>query len=218
MKRYLMLFVSCCLALAAQQPSPGPLTSGDALRLLKEGNERYRTSHLTHPHQSAERRIQVSAEQHPFAQVLACSDSRVPPEIIFDQGLGDIFVVRVAGNTVDDLVQGSLEYGAAHLKVPLIVVLGHRRCGAVSALVHAEEVHDHIVSLMAAIFPSVLATRGQPGDPVENVVRANVVRSVDMLRNSWPTLYALLESGKIQIVGAIYDLETGTVEWLERSK
>ena len=218
MTRWMLLPALAALApitLAAQAVKPQAATPEEALRLLRAGNERYRTAHLVHPHQSTERRIAISHGQHPFAQILACSDSRVAPEIIFDEGLGDLFVVRVAGNIVDDAVQGSLEYGTAHLDVPLIVVLGHRGCGAVTAAVHAEEVHDHILSLMDAIFPSVLATQGKPGDPIDNAVRANVIHAVDLLRRSWPTLHAKAKSGEIQIVGAIYDLETGAVEWLD---
>jgi carbonic anhydrase len=201
-------------ARAAETEQPA-LTPQQALDQLKAGNARYRKSALVHPHQTAEHRLKISEAQHPFAQVLACSDSRVSPEIVFDEGLGDLFVVRVAGNIVDDAVKGTLEYGAEHLHVPLIVVMGHTGCGAVTAAVEAAETHDHIVSLMDAIFPAVLSTRGQPGDPVDNAVRANVLRTVQELRQSWPTLYRLHAGEEIAIVGAIYDLHTGQVLWLD---
>jgi len=210
-----LLAIALATAILPAQEASEPLTAEQALLLLKEGNRRYRTSHLVHPHQSAQRRIEISRGQHPFAQILSCSDSRVAPEIIFDEGLGDLFVVRVAGNIVDDAVEATLEYGAKHLHVPLIVVLGHRRCGAVTAAVHAEKVQDHILSLLDAIFPAVQATRGKPGDPIDNAVRANVSNAVDLLRNSWPTLGPVSKSGAIQIVGAIYNLESGDVEWLD---
>jgi carbonic anhydrase len=215
MKRFLVLVASCALALAAQEASTDGITPDEALRLLKVGNERFSTAHLAHPHQSVQRRVEISKGQHPFAQILSCSDSRVVPEIIFDEGLGDLFVTRVAGNIVDDAVKGTLEYGAEHLDVRLIVVLGHRDCGAVTAAVQAEEVHDHIIKLMDSIFPAVVATRGQAGDPVDNAVRANVIRSVNLLRNSWPTLHSMSQSGRIRIVGAVYDLKSGAVEWLD---
>ena len=215
MRRFLMLVAFCSLALTAQETATEAVTPDEALRLLKAGNERFRTAHLAHPHQSIERRVEISQGQHPFAQVLSCSDSRVVPEIIFDEGLGDLFVTRVAGNIVDDAVKGTLEYGAEHLDARLIVVLGHRNCGAVTAAVHAEEVHDHIVSLMDSIFPAVVASRGQAGDAVDNAVRANVIRSVNQLRNSWPTLHSMSKAGTIRIVGAVYDLRTGAIDWLD---
>jgi len=198
------------------EKSPGDqLTPAEALEALQRGNLRYRESHSVHPNQSMRRRIEVSSAQHPFAQILTCSDSRVSPEIIFDEGLGDLFVVRVAGNVVDEAIKGTLEYGAGHLGVPLIVVMGHSGCGAVAAAAHTEEAHDHIVSLMDAIFPAVLEAREQPGDLVENSVRENVRRWVAHLRRSWPTLYRMHGNGEIAIVGAVYDLRTGTVEWLD---
>lgn len=191
------------------------LTPAQALEMLRAGNRRYQQSALVHPHQTAEHRLRLSQAQHPFAQVLACSDSRVSPEIVFDEGLGDLFVVRVAGNIVDDAVEASLEYGAEHLHVPLIVVMGHTGCGAVTAAVEAGETHDHVVSLMDAIFPSVLSTRGLAGDAVDNAVRANVTRWVRELRQSWPTLYRLHNAKRIAIVGAVYDLASGRVVWLD---
>ena len=213
------LFVALSLAVAALPAWASKeltnLTPREALNLLKVGNIRYQKAALLHPHQSAEHRVELSEAQHPFAQVLACSDSRVTPEIVFDEGLGDLFVVRVAGNIVDDAVKGTLEYGAEHLATPLIVVMGHTNCGAVTAAVEAVETHDHIVSLMDAIFPAVLSTRGQEGDPVENAVIGNVRRSVQELRQSWPTLHRLYNAGKIDIVGAVYDLESGRVIWLD---
>jgi carbonic anhydrase len=209
-------FLTARLGIAAEAgPGYTAEQAEQALRLLKEGNQRYRESRLAHPHQSAERRLEVSTAQHPFAQILACSDSRVSPEIIFDEGLGDLFVVRVAGNIVDDAVIGSLEYGAEHLHAPLIVVLGHKSCGAVTAAVQAPEVHDHVLTLIDAILPAVLSAKNQPGDAIQNAVRANVELTVERLRRSWPTLRRLDGSGAIRILGAIYDLESGEVEWTE---
>lgn len=201
---------------AAHAPSRAKhYTVEEALWLLKAGNARYQSEHRIHPHQTSQHRLNISEAQNPFAQILTCSDSRVAPEIIFDEGLGDLFVVRVAGNIVDDAVRGTLEYGAAHLDVPLIVVLGHQNCGAVTAATQSNESSDHILNLMDRIFPAVLEARKQPGDLVANAVRINVEHAVKQLHASWPTLYRLADQGKIRIVGAVYSLETGKVEWLD---
>lgn len=153
--------------------------------------------------------------------MLACADSRVAPEIIFDEGLGDLFVVRVAGAILDSAVTGSLEYGAEHLNIPLIVVLGHKGCGAVTAAVEVvsdeTKAHDlrHMISLMDYLFPSVRRMRGRPGDLVDNVVEANVRRVIFDLDGSWPLLHKKMHNGDVRVVGAIYDLESGAVAWLE---
>jgi carbonic anhydrase len=165
----------------ADQPIVPP---AEAMSRLKEGNRRYRSGNQQHPHESSEerthmatasyenlgmtaaeaatRRAELKTSQHPFAIVLSCSDSRVPPEIVFDQGLGDLFVIRVAGNVIDDQSLGSIEYAADHLAVRLIVVLGHQRCGAVKAaretIAAKTEAPGHIQSLVTAIQPAVEAT------------------------------------------------------------
>jgi len=195
--------------------SADAVTPDRALRLLRAGNESFRQWHLAHPQQSAERRTAISQGQRPVAQVLMCSDCYVLPEVIFDQGLGDLLIAQVAGNVVDDSVKATMEYGAGLVGVPLIVVLGHRNCGVVTAALHAEEVHGQIGHLMDAIFPAVIATRGKPGNPVNNAVRANAMHSVDLLRNCRPTLYSMSKSGEIRIVGAVYDPKTGVVDWLD---
>ena len=140
-----------------------PVNPEKALAALIEGNRRYQAQHVTHPHQNAARRAELAAGQHPIAAVLSCADSRVPPEIVFDQGLGDLFVVRVAGNITDDVVLGSLEYAVEHLGVPLVVVLGHYKCGAIQAAVEGGTPHDHVASLVAALKPSVEAVRPEGG-------------------------------------------------------
>lgn len=222
-----LLFCATPLALWAQEvgeakqdeaakhaPAGKRYTLEEALWLLKAGNARYQSDYQIHPHQTESHRVAISAGQHPFAQILTCSDSRVSPEIVFDQGLGDLFVVRVAGNIVDDAVRGTIEYGAEHLDVPLVVVLGHQNCGAVTAAVQAAAPHDHILNLMDHIFPAVVKARQQSGDLVANAVRINVEHAVEQLRATWPTLYQMSLDGKIRIVGAVYSLDTGQVEWL----
>ena len=148
------------------------------------------------------------------AEILSCADSRVPPELIFDQGLGDIFVVRVAGNVAGDAELGSLEYGAEHLHIPLLVVLGHQHCGAVTAAVEGGEGEGHISALVHLLRPAVEQSKAMPGDRVENAVTVNVNLVVSQLRSSTPILSKLVKEGKLRIVGAVYSLETGKVTWL----
>jgi carbonic anhydrase len=138
----------------------------------------------------------------------------VPPEIVFDQGLGDLFIVRVAGNVASDTEIGSLEYGAEHLHVPLIVVLGHESCGAVTAAVQGGPPEGHIGAVVDLIKPAVEKTRGMSGDPVSNAVRMNVELVVKQLRTSTPILSELVAHGKLRIAGAVYSIETGAVTWL----
>ena len=145
---------------------------------------------------------------------MSCADSRVPPELIFDQGLGDLFIIRVAGNVVSDTELGSLEYGAEHLHVPLLVVLGHQHCGAVTAAVEGGEAEGHIAALVNLLRPAVEKTQGMPGDHVENAVKANVEMVVKQLRSSTPVLAKLVSEGKLKVVGAVYSLDTGKVTWL----
>jgi len=199
------------------QKSQDKVTPDSALAELKDGNAHHVTHRYKHPHETAERLRQLAAGQHPHAEILSCADSRVPPEVIFDQGLGDLFVVRVAGNVVSDVELGSLEYGAEHLHVPLLIVLGHQRCGAVTAVVEGGEADGHIGVLTALLRPAVEKTRGLPGDSIDNAVRANVEMVVKQLRTSPPVLEKLVSNGELKVVGAIYSLETGQVTWLPDS-
>ena len=186
-------------------------TADQALERLLAGNQRYVAARQEHPHQTPARRAELSGGQHPFAIVLGCADSRVPPEVIFDQGLGDLFVVRVAGNVVDDVVLGSIEYAAAHLHTPLIVVLGHSRCGAIGATVAGGELEGHLPDLAAAIQPAVDRARDLPGDLLDNAVVANATMVAQQLRSSEPVLSELVHAGKLKVVAARYDLDTGIV-------
>jgi carbonic anhydrase len=180
-----------------------------------QGNARFVSGRTAHWSALAERRVEVAQTQHPFAIVLGCADSRVGPEQVFDRTLGELFVVRVAGNVVDDDVLGSMEYGAEHLHVPLIMVLGHERCGAVSAAVQGGEAPEHIAALVKAIAPAVADAKMQSGDLVDNAVRANVHNVVAEIRKSSHVLAELEREGKLRIVGARYDLDTGEVTLLE---
>jgi carbonic anhydrase len=191
------------------------LSPDQALRRLIEGNARYTTGQLTHPRQTSERISEVAKGQKPFAIVLGCADSRVAPEILFDEGLGDLFVVRVAGNIATSDVIGSIEFAVAEFGVPVIMVLGHERCGAVKATVEALEkninVPGYVGTIARAIAPVVEAVKEQPGDLVDNVVMANASNSAKRLQQSL-VLSKALKAGKLKIVPAYYDLDTGAVK------
>jgi carbonic anhydrase len=199
-----------CL-IGATQAAPGP----DAvLAELKAGNEHHVSKKYLHPHQTAARQRELVTGQHPHCALLTCADSRVAPEIVFDQGLGDVFDVRVAGNVAADADVASLEYAAEHLHVPLIVVMGHSHCGAVSAALEGGTLPGKLPDLMAMIRPAVDQSAHEAGDRVANAVRDNVVLVVQQLTSAKPVLAELVETGKLRIVGAVYSLETGKVEWL----
>jgi carbonic anhydrase len=193
-------------------PTPRPISSDEALQKLIEGNRRHLSGEFTITQRLAERRQQVAKAQHPFAAILGCSDSRLPPEIVFDHSLGDLFVVRVAGNIVDMNGLASLEFAATQFGTPLILVLGHARCGAVAAALAEAKVPGHIVSLVDAIKPAVAMSKGQPGDPLDNAIRANIRHTVEDLRTSQPILGDLVKAGTLKVVGALYSLDTGKVE------
>lgn len=192
------------------------VSAGDALHALLDGNARYVAEKPIHGHSHAARREEVAKGQHPIAIVVCCADSRVGPEIVLDQDLGDIFVVRSAGNVVDDVQLGSIEYAVDHLHAPLIIVIGHERCGAVMAAVEGgEHAPGHLSAFLHPIQPAVASTAGQPGDRVDNAVRANVRNVVTQLNHAGPIVDEAVRAGKLKVVGARYDLDTGKVEVVE---
>src|SRR5437899_11785255 len=215
----LSLLAATQFAFAADpaHPDQPAVSPAEAISKLKEGNGRYTSGNLQHPGQTTERRTELSKSQHPFAIVVSCSDSRVPPEIVFDQGLGDLFVVRVAGNVIDDHSQGSIEYAVDHLAVRLNVVLGHQTCGAVKAATETiaakTKATAHIQSLISAIQPAVEATIN--GD-LDATVKANVKHVVQALSSSTPILKPKVDSGEVQVIGAYYSLDTGSVTFLDQ--
>ena len=225
MKRIsLAMFIFLVAAALASPALAASATSGisadEALRILKAGNARYVEGKLQHPHQDRVRRALTAAQgQHPLATILTCSDSRTPPEIIFDQGIGDIFVVRVAGNVAATDEIGSIEYGVANLAAPLVVVMGHNQCGAVSAVVDNAKLPPNIASLVAPIKPAVDKAREANPDAAKDVllkaaITGNVWQAVeDMLRLS-PLIRERVKDGRAQVVGALYDLDSGQVQWL----
>ncbi|MEV0898271.1 carbonic anhydrase [Actinoplanes sp. NPDC049802] len=194
--------------------SATPRTSSDPLAALLAGNRRFVAGRSRHLHQSLARVHDVAAGQNPFAVVLGCADSRVPAEILFDQGVGDIFVNRVAGNVIDDLLLGSIEYAVEEFTPPLIMVLGHERCGAVSATLSAirtgAEVPGHIGAIVDSLTPIVAPFADDP-DGVEKAVRANIRAQMRALVEQSEIVRHAVESGETTLVGARYDLDSGVV-------
>jgi len=212
--RWIEAAALAALALSAGQ---GTMPSADAvLADLRAGNARHVAKEYQRPNQTEARQHALASGQNPHCAILTCADSRVPPEIVFDKGLGDLFDVRVAGNVAGDDELASIEYAAEHFALPLIVVMGHTKCGAVEAAVHGGELHGKLPHLIGEIRPAVDRTKGQPGDAVDNAVRANVEDVVMQLRSARPVLADLVAKGKLKIVGAVYSLDTGKVDWLSK--
>lgn len=198
------------LANSGNSPTQSGLTPDQALAQLMEGNQRFVTRKRLNPHQEAARLTEVATSQAPFAAILSCADSRVVPEIAFDQGIGDLFVVRIAGNIANTDDIASEEYAIGVLKVPLLMVLGHERCGAVAAALQGGELPGVIESLVFSIKPAVLASDGKPGDRLTNAIQANVRLQVERLQAS-TVIAAAIKAGKLKVVGAYYDLDTGKI-------
>lgn len=188
------------------------------IKKLIGGNKRFIEGKSIRPRQGAETIKKLENGQQPFATIVACSDSRVPNEMIFDQGLGDLFIIRTAGKVSAAASYGSMEFAVLKLKTKLIVVLGHTECGAVAAAVERpKNVPGHIVALINDIKPAVAKCAHLPGDPVKNAVRQNVIDQVANLRDLEPILHPQYEEGEILIVGAVYDIHTGKVEFLQET-
>jgi carbonic anhydrase len=225
-------------------PDQPMVPPAEALSRLKEGNGRFTAGNMQHLHESAEersyiaknsyenagtialgmtaeqaakRRAELAKSQHPFAIILSCSDSRVPPEIVFDEGLGDLFIVRVAGNVLNDEGLGSIEYGVDVLGARLIVVLGHQSCGAVDAAMKTiaakGKAPGHIQSLVTAIKPVV---DSMPKGDLDTIINANVKHVVESLRSSTPILKARVDSGELEVIGGYYTLDSGAVTFLDQ--
>ncbi len=214
-----MLIAGSDLVWRVKQAQAGELPSTNsealnpdaALQKLMEGNQRFTEHHPEYPDQSQARLQEVAQAQHPFATILSCADSRVPAEIIFDQGIGDIFDVRIAGNIATPEALGSIEYAVALLDTPVLMVLGHERCGAVTAAVKNEALPGEIGSFVKAILPAVDKVKGKSGDAIDNAVIANVSYQIEQLKRS-SLLTERIQSGKLKIVGGRYDLDTGRVK------
>jgi carbonic anhydrase len=188
------------------------------IKKLMGGNKRFVERKTVKPRQDMSTVKKLEMGQEPFATIVGCSDSRVPNEIIFDQGFGDLFIIRTAGQVSAAASYGSMEFSVLKLKTKLIVVLGHTECGAVAAAVdRPENVPGHIVTLINEIKPAVAKCAHLPGNPVNNAVRQNVIDQVMNLRDLDPILHKKYVDGEILIVGAVYDIHTGKVEFLDET-
>ena len=197
-------------------PKPQNVLSPDAaLKRLKDGNERY-VEGVAKRHDFRHEREALTGGQNPYAAILSCADSRIAPEYAFDSGRGDLFVCRVAGNFANDDTVASMEYAVAVLNAPLILVLGHDRCGAVDATIKSlkddKPLPGHMPSLVTAIAPAVKAVSQQTGDALDNAIRQNVVDNVAKLKGATPILSAAVDQNKLKVVGGIYRLMDGEVE------
>lgn len=197
------------------------ITPNEALQRLVDGNRRFLTDQSPPIIENTRRRLALTKTQEPFVAYVSCSDSRVPPELLFGRGLGEMFIIRNAGNTVDTVALGSIEYAVAVLGVPLIVVMGHQSCGAVKAAI--DVVEDNAVfpgvigRMIEPIIPAVLQSRGQSGDKIENAARSNVRRVVRQLRTATdPLLLDPLREGRLRVVGAFYSFDTGAVDFFDQ--
>jgi carbonic anhydrase len=202
------------LAFSAQAADKPSLTAEQAFQRLKDGNERFAADRRENKDAGPDRRKELTAGQHPFAIVLSCSDSRVPPEIVFDQGLGNLFVVRVAGNVSEPFALGSIDYAVEHLHVPLIVVLGHEKCGAVAAALAENKPEGNLGKLIAEVrvAENLSANKDKAlTDSVENNARFQA----KMLTERSEVVREHVEQKKLQVVAGVYDLATGKVRWLE---
>lgn len=204
----------------AVAPPASDLSPSQALDLLREGNAAFLRGEQRSTVTSAQQRLDLALGQAPFAAYVTCSDSRVPPELLFGRGLGELFIIRNAGNTVDTVALGSIEYAVAVLKTPLVVVMGHESCGAVKAA--TEVVTDNatfpgsIGPMIEPIIPAVLQARSEKGDLLDNSVRANVRRVVKQLREQTdPIMLNPQQKGDLWVVGAYYSLETGGVDFFD---
>jgi carbonic anhydrase len=209
------LTVLVLAATVSAQPAPT-----DPLTRLMAGNARYVSGKSAHPDQDRARRTEVAKGQKPFAMILSCADSRVPPEILFDQGLGDLFVVRVAGNIADSHALGSLEYGAQVLGARFLMVLGHEYCGAVDAAVKGGKVGGNIDSIIDVIAPAASRAKADPDktDLLNKAISENVREVLSAINKRSPALTAMAAKGELKIVGARYDLDSGDVTLVPGSK
>jgi carbonic anhydrase len=203
----------------AAEPASGPRRSPDeALRSMLDGNQRFVRGQVEGPRRRPEDFAPLAEGQHPSVVIVSCADSRVPPELVFDQGVGDLFVVRIAGNVVANagpVVKGSIEYGVAELGAPLVMVLGHTSCGALKAAIKHIEDHDalpgSIGGLVATLKPVVTKVKGRPGDLLDLAIRANVEAGVERLKALSPIMAPAVRAGRVKVVGGVYDLKTGIV-------
>ena len=203
-----MLSGVAAVATAATTAAKGPV---NGVARLMDGNARYTSGKAKHPNQDRVRLTEVAKGQSPFAIVVSCSDSRVPPEVVFDQGLGDIFVVRTAGHVVDPVAMGSIEFAVAKLGARSILVVGHERCGAVEAALEHTTVPGSIGSILKAIQPAVGGPEKATPGAMDKAVQLNVSAVTKQLRDDSPILAPMVKDGSLEVAGGVYDLDTGKV-------
>lgn len=187
------------------------LSGEEALQVLLAGNKRFLSGNLEHPNHCEESRKGLVAGQEPLAVVLSCADSRVPPVDVFDQGLGDLFVLRVAGNIINDHILGSIEYAVSHLHTPLVMVMGHSSCGAVGAVAQGAKLGGHIASLTPSIEAALKKAKGQEGHWTNNAAKELAKTTAQRIKESEPIIADLVSEGKVLVVATYYDLSTGEV-------
>jgi carbonic anhydrase len=212
-----LVLLSSCTEKTPPNPAQAALHPSAALAKLLAGNQRFLNGTLAHPRQTHQRVLETEGAQHPFAVVVTCSDSRVPPEIIFDEGIGDLFVIRTAGNLMDDLELGSIEYAVEHLGASLVVVLGHTECGAVKAFLEGGEACGHIKNIVEALADEAEEQQvlRQKGKDLPACIEGNILHGVAQIRQDEPVLSEKIRAGKLAVVPMLYDVHTGKVVVLE---
>jgi len=200
--------------IGAMQSGKRRMSGQEALEVLLAGNKRFLSGNLEHPNHCEESRKGLIAGQEPIAVVLACADSRVPPVDIFDQGLGDLFVLRVAGNIINDHILGSIEYAVSHLHTPLVMVMGHSSCGAVGAVAQGTKLGGHIASLTPSIEAALKQAKGQEGHWTNNAAKELAKTTAQRIKESEPIIADQVSEGKVLVVATYYDLSTGEVTLL----
>lgn len=214
MKKFIITLALMLCATQVLAAETGSLPADKALAKLKIGNERFVTMHLKHPHDTKTYRGTLVKGQHPFAVVVTCSDSRVPAELIFDQGLGDLFVIRNAGNVLDEHVIGSIEYAIGHLGTKLIVIMGHESCGAIAATMSSAKGSEYIQSIEESIRPAIEQARKENNVSAENVTKDNAKLGAECLLNQSEEIREFVKEQGVKVVPAYYHLDSGKVEFL----
>lgn len=199
-------------------PTRNHMTGQKVLEKLLEGNQRFVAGTMEHPNNGEEARKGLLSGQEPYAVVLACADSRLPPVDIFDQGLGDLFVIRVAGNLLNDHVLGSIEYAVSHLHTPLVMVMGHTYCGAITAVAKGLKLTGHMASLSPKIDIALKRANKLEGDLVDNAAKELALLTAASIARSEPIIGDLVKEGKVLVVASYYDLDSGKVSVLSSSQ
>jgi carbonic anhydrase len=203
------------LCIACNKPAANTsLPKSVVLANLIKGNQRFYNSHLLHPHESMQRIHDLADHQNPTAVIVCCSDSRTSPELVFDQGLGDLFVIRNAGNIIGDIDLGTIEYAVQHFHVPLIIIMGHRNCGAIKAYLEHGEAPGHIMYIIDSLRnePEIAELAAKDISESDYYIMANVRHAIARIKSQSPLIADHLQNGTVTIVGAIYDVNNGIVK------